>query len=70
MGIVEYGSQPTNTMSSVYLHELGHNLGMYHSGYNGQEYGDLSSAMGGCCDQRYFSAVEEYALNWTSKIQN
>ncbi|NDG30882.1 hypothetical protein EB118_12515 [bacterium] len=60
-------------VSSVYLHELGHNLGLYHSGYNGQEYGDLSSAMGGCCDQRCFSAVEEYVLNWTKPkvdIQN
>ena len=31
--------------SDVIVHETGHNLGLHHSGYNGTEYGDLSSAM-------------------------
>ncbi|NDD55487.1 hypothetical protein EBZ39_16760 [bacterium] len=51
--------------TSVFLHELGHNWGLLHSLYGGTEYSDLSSAMGGCCDQRCFSAPEEYILNWT-----
>lgn len=53
---------------SVFLHELGHNWGLVHSGYNGIEYGDLSSAMGWCCDTRCFNGMEEYTLGWSQPV--
>lgn len=43
--------------TEVYLHELGHNLGLGHSKYNGYSYGDLTDAMGACCTERCFNAV-------------
>lgn len=53
------------TRLQVYFHELGHNLGLHHAAYKGDEYGDLSSAMGYCCVNRCFSAPHSDALNWT-----
>lgn len=43
--------------TSVYLHELGHNLGLGHAKYNGNSYGDLSDVMGACCTDRCYNAV-------------
>jgi len=53
---------------SVYLHEFGHNWGLMHSWYGASEYGDLSSAMGWCCDTRCFNAAEEFKLKWSRPI--
>ena len=50
--------------SSVYVHELGHNLGLNHAGYNGDPYGDWSDAMGYCCQSRCFNAAHMDDLNW------
>jgi hypothetical protein len=43
--------------TSVYLHELGHNLGLGHAKYKGQPYGDMTDLMGACCADRCFNAV-------------
>jgi hypothetical protein len=50
--------------SSVYVHELGHNLGLNHAGYNGDAYGDWSDAMGYCCQSRCFNAAHMDDLKW------
>ena len=34
------------------FHELGHNLGLQHSTTPGNEYGDNSCVMAGCCNTR------------------
>jgi hypothetical protein len=44
-------------LTNVYLHELGHNLGLGHAKYSGNFYGDLSDIMGECCKDRCFNAV-------------
>ena len=52
-----------------YFHEIGHNLGLNHAGVAGDNgYGDLSSAMGYCCDQRCYSAAHAHLLNWTRPL--
>lgn len=51
---------------AVYFHELGHNLGLSHAWYKNYEYGDLSDAMGECCNRRCFNAPHSQALNWTT----
>jgi hypothetical protein len=38
------------------FHELGHNLGLQHASTVGNDYGDGSSTMGGCCGDRCFNA--------------
>ena len=40
-----YPSWDYTTNSYLVAHEAGHNLGLHHSTYNGDEYGDISSAM-------------------------
>lgn len=50
--------------SSTYIHEIGHNLGLNHAGYNGDSYGDWSSAMGYCCQNRCYSAPHIDDLKW------
>jgi len=49
---------------NVYIHELGHNMGLNHSSYNGDPYGDLSSAMGSCCPNRCYNAAHLFILEW------
>lgn len=53
-----------------YMHEIGHTLGLYHTHYNGSEYGDLSSAMGACCHQRCYNAGNTDFLQWTHPKQS
>jgi hypothetical protein len=51
------------------FHELGHNHGLRHAtGINGDEYGDFSSAMGGCCTIRCHNAPQGYSLGWYDEI--
>lgn len=50
----------------VYLHEIGHNLGLQHSYYNNEPYGDLSDIMGKCCSIRCFNAVHSKFLKLTN----
>jgi hypothetical protein len=49
----------------VYFHELGHNLGLEHAWYLNDQYGDLSDAMGYCCNTRCLNAPHSQALHWT-----
>lgn len=54
----------------LYLHELGHNLGLAHAGLlvgtdaSQLEYGDLSDAMGFCCRTRTYNAPHVAGLGW------
>jgi hypothetical protein len=50
---------------AAYLHEIGHNLGVGHAWYNGNEYGDLSCIMGYCCAERCFNAPHAEMLGYT-----
>lgn len=43
--------------TDLYLHELGHNLGLGHASYKGNAYGDMTDVMGECCAERCFNAV-------------
>lgn len=45
------------------FHELGHNLGLQHSTTPGNEYGDGSCPMGGCCNNRCFNAPQAWRAN-------
>jgi hypothetical protein len=54
---------------SVYFHELGHNLGLNHASYAGQEYGDYTSAMGACCFLGCYNAAQSDYLHWTTPKQ-
>jgi hypothetical protein len=51
---------------AVYVHELGHNLGLNHATYGGNEYGDASSAMGACCFLGCYNSAQTDFLHWTS----
>ncbi len=49
------GAYVDHSLSSPF-HELGHTFGLQHANTPGVEYGDSSSAMGGCCGNRCFNA--------------
>ena len=54
------------------VHELGHNLGLDHSQYNGNDYGDATGVMGGADywadnddeGRLCFNAAKNYFLGW------
>jgi len=49
----------------MYIHEIGHNWHLHHSGnLYGAEYGDTSSAMGECCHTRCFHFLHSWQLGW------
>lgn len=51
------------------FHELGHNHGLSHAtGITGDEYGDFTSAMGGCCSIRCHNAPQASLLKWYKPI--
>lgn len=50
---------------AVYFHELGHNLGLNHASYLGDQYGDFTDTMGYCCNIRCLSAPNTYRLKWS-----
>jgi hypothetical protein len=54
---------------AVYFHELGHNLGLSHASFQGNEYGDFSDIMGYCCKNRCFSAPNTNKLNISSPLK-
>lgn len=55
---------------AVYMHELGHNLGLQHAGsaisYN--DVGDLTDVVGECCNIRCYNAIHSEQLGWSSPI--
>ena len=53
----------------AYLHELGHNLGLGHAEYMGDQYGDLTDTMGYCCNMRCFSAPNTHTLGWSKSVK-
>lgn len=57
------------TRSSVYFHELGHNLGLPHAYYKDIEYSDLSDGMGSCCVPRCFAAPYMNMLGWCPALK-
>lgn len=52
--------------ASPYMHELGHNLGLMHSGNSVDEYGDPTDAMGSCCNIRCYSSIKSHQLGISS----
>jgi hypothetical protein len=54
----------------MWIHELGHNLGLNHAGYNGNDYGDGTSIMGACCNLRCVNAAQRYQMNWFKFVNN
>lgn len=50
---------------AVYMHELGHNLGLPHASYMSDQYGDLTDVMGYCCKVRCFAAPNTDRMKWT-----
>lgn len=57
-----------NIVLSTYFHELGHNLGLMHSSYNGAEYGDGGCAMGISSQVTCFNAAHNWILGWSKPI--
>jgi PA14 domain/Gametolysin peptidase M11 len=58
----------------VYTHELGHNLGMHHSGTDTNddgalesEYGDGSCPMGNIIDKGFFNAPHTFQMQWLTE---
>lgn len=59
---------PSGFSLQALFHELGHNHGLRHAGTPGSEYGDYTSAMGGCCGIRCHGAHQGHALGWYDPI--
>mmetsp|Transcript_35080 Transcript_35080/g.78080 ORF Transcript_35080/g.78080 Transcript_35080/m.78080 type:complete len:639 (+) Transcript_35080:103-2019(+) len=59
---------PSEFSLNTIMHELGHNLGLQHSSYNGNEYADPTCIMGGAGGLRCFNAPQTWALGWSSPI--
>jgi Gametolysin peptidase M11 len=53
---------------STHLHELGHNWGLDHANTLKEEYADMSSVMGYCCNIRCFNPPQVDYLNWTRTV--
>ena len=50
--------------TDVYMHEVGHNMGMSHSTENGEEYGDESCIMGGGSPPTCFNGAKSWQMGW------
>lgn len=80
VGIGEMGPKDTHSYvwlsgkywnsTSLFLHEIGHNMGLTESSYNGLLYADLTSAMGACCTPVCFNAAESWQLGWVVERVN
>jgi len=55
------------------MHEIDHNLGLHHSGYGSEEYGDPSGSFGfsqvrdGTYPRMCYNAANNYQLEWYSQ---
>ena len=59
------------TAVSIQMHEIGHNLNLYHSGVGGDQYADTSGVMGYStanddAPKSCFNALKEFQLGWFS----
>ncbi|PNW76550.1 hypothetical protein CHLRE_11g467686v5 [Chlamydomonas reinhardtii] len=55
---------------NTYLHELSHNLGLYHAGTTEScQYCDRACALGGCCLARCHNAAHLWALGWADPVE-
>jgi hypothetical protein len=52
----------------AYVHELGHNMNLKHASEKSDSYGDLSSAMGYCCNTRCFNPPNNWQLGWATPL--
>jgi hypothetical protein len=60
-----------NVDTSVgFFHELGHMFGLDHANTPIEEYGDLSSVMGFCCDFRCHNSAGADYLGWSNIVVN
>ena len=54
----------------IIWHEIGHTMGLYHSGVPGNEYGDCTCAMGNCGVGQCFNAAQSWQLGWVLPIDD
>ena len=54
---------------SAFLHELGHNFGLYHAATYGNDYGDTSCALGAYASNRCYNVMSQARLNWNVPVQ-
>lgn len=60
-----HGNYCGTSYKDVFIHEVGHNLGLGHASYNGSEYDDRSCPMGyGGVGDRHFSSARKVQLGW------
>jgi len=59
----------TINKQSAFLHEIGHNLGLFHAATYGNDYGDTSCAMGAYASNRCYNVMSQARLNWNYPIQ-
>lgn len=73
MGCAKYcriwinGILPPEANVPILIHELGHNLGLFHSSTLSYEYGDGSCVMGNSY-KSCFNAIQQWRLNWTQPV--
>lgn len=53
---------------SVYFHEIMHNLGLNHAGYNGDPTGDMSDSMSYCCENKCLNAPHSNLMGYTQPL--
>ena len=53
---------------TVRAHEIGHNLGLGHSGQSGSQYRDWSSLMGNSAEWKSYSVAERYEIGWLTTV--
>lgn len=62
------GAYVTLSLNTAF-HELGHTLGLQHASTPTDSYGDRTSAMGSCCNERCMNAPQATAVGWARPIR-